>query len=644
MRFLSLVSFLTLQSLPLSAQSPRDTTQLPAAVVTATRLPGIRIAPTATATVLDGAALRAEGVTHVADALRRVPGLTVTRTESAGSQVALFLRGGQSNYVRVLVDGVPVNEPGGVLDLGRITLDAIERIEVVRGPASVLYGSEAVSGVIQLFTRRSTGPRTSVEVGAGNYGAQRLSLGRDGRVGDVAWTLQGDRHFTTGVLPFNNAYRNEGLNASLATGGGGRIDLRITGRYNTSAYRYPTDVVGRLNDRNSERVDHRLLAGVDAGVRWTPRVETRLALSTAEGSPRTNDGPDGPGDTLGFYGYYARGTVVRRLAELRTTLRTGAQGAVTLGGEFSRDTERSRDRSVSAEAEYASSFRAARENRALYLQVVDERGPLSVQVGGRLDENSAFGTFRTMRAGAAWRLASTMRVRASVGNAFKAPSFYENFATGYVIGNVALRPERTASAELGVEAVVGGALVRLTAFQQRFRDMIQYTYLPPAEGAPNYFNVAAANAGGVEVETTLPTLFGFRGTAQYTWTDTRVTDSGFETGDAANFVTGGRLIRRPEHGGSVSLSRSIVAGAVLSFGATYIGRREDREFAEDYSATAVTLDAVTTVDLGLDLPVPFTRDWHLVARADNALDARYEMIRGFASPGRTWYLGVRGTR
>jgi vitamin B12 transporter len=131
---------------------------------------------------------------------------------------------------------------------------------------------------------------------------------------------------------------------------------------------------------------------------------------------------------------------------------------------------------------------------------------------------------------------------------------------------------------------------------------------------------------------------------RYTWTDTRVTDSGFETGDAANFVTGGRLIRRPEHGGSVSLSRSIVAGAVLSFGATYIGRREDREFAEDYSATAVTLDAVTTVDLGLDLPVPFTRDWHLVARADNALDARYEMIRGFASPGRTWYLGVRGTR
>ena len=652
MRALSLGSLLVCFALQLRAQattpsttpsSTPSTTSLPAAVVTATRLPGIRLAPTATATVLDGAALRAEGVTHVADALRRVPGLTVTRVSSAGSQVALFMRGGQSNYVRVLVDGVPVNEPGGVLDLGRITLDEIERIEVVRGPASVLYGSEAVSGVIQLFTRRSTGPRTSAEVGAGNYGTQRLSLGRDGRVAGVAWTLQGDRHFTEGVLPFNNAYRNEGVSGTLATGGGGRTDLRLTGRYNSSVYRYPTDFAGRLEDQNSERVDHRLLAGLDAGVRWTPRLETRLALSTAEASPRTNDGPDGPGDTLGFYGYFSRGTVVRRLADLRTTLRTGAQGAVTIGGEFSRDTERSADLSVSAEAEYTSSFRAARENRALYLQVLEERGPVSVQVGGRLDENSAFGTFRTMRAGAAWRVASTLRLRASVGNAFKAPSFYENFATGWVTGNATLRPERAASAELGLEAIVGGALVRVTGFQQRFRDLIQYTGLPPVEGAPNYFNVAAANAGGVEVETTLPELFGFRGTAQYTWTDTRVTDSGFDEGEAANLVTGGRLIRRPEHGASVALTRAVVAGGTLSVGATYIGQRADRDFSE-WPTTAVTLDAVTTIDLGLDLPVPFTRDWHLVARADNALGVSYEMIRGFAAPGRTWYLGVRGTR
>ena len=638
-----LLALSTFSALPLAAQATRDTAQLPTAVVTATRLPGIRLAPTATATVLDGATLRAEGVTHVADALRRVPGLTVTRVSSAGSQVALFMRGGQSNYVRVLVDGVPVNEPGGVLDLGRVTLDEIERIEVVRGPASVLYGSEAVSGVIQLFTRRSTGQRTSAVIGAGNYGTQRLSLGTDGRAGAWAWTVQGDRHFTEGVLPFNNAYQNDGVSLSLASGGGGRGDVRITGRYNGSAYRYPTDFAGRLEDRNSERVDHRLLAGLDAGMRWSPRLETRVALSTSESSPRTNDGPDGPADTLGFYGYYSRGTVVRRLADLRTTLRTGDRGAVTLGGEFSRDTERSGDLSVSAEAEYTSSFRAARENRALYVQAVDERGPLSLQVGGRLDENSTFGTFRTVRAGAAWRLAPAVRVRASLGNAFKAPSFYENFATGWVTGNAALRPERATSAELGVEAVVGTALVRVTGFQQRFRDLIQYTGMPPAEGAPNYFNVAAANAGGVEVETTLPEILGVRGTAQYTWTDTRVADAGFDTGEAANFVAGGRLIRRPEHGASLALARGIVAGGTLSLAATYIGRREDRDFS-GWPATAVELPAVTTVDLALDLPIPFTRDWHLVARADNALDARYEMIKGFASPGRLWYLGVRGTR
>src|SRR5690606_18375139 len=122
----------TVAAAPLAAQTGRDTTgrELPATVVTATREPGAIRTQTSTVSVLDGDALRAEGITHLADALRRVPGLAPVRTSSFGSQTALFLRGGQSNYVRVLIDGVPVNEPGGVLDLGRITLDDIDRVEV----------------------------------------------------------------------------------------------------------------------------------------------------------------------------------------------------------------------------------------------------------------------------------------------------------------------------------------------------------------------------------------------------------------------------------------------------------------------------------------------------------------------------------
>ena len=628
----------------LAAQATRDTTRLPAAVVTATRVPGLTVAPTATATVLDGAALRAEGVTHVADALRRVTGLTVVRTSSAGSQVALFVRGGESDYVRVLVDGVPVNDPGGTLDLGRITMDDVERIEVVRGPASVLYGSEAVSGVIQIFTRRGGGAPVRAEVGGGSYGTRRASLGTDGVRGGWRWTAQGDHHFTDGVLPFNNAYRNDGLSTALGYGAGTRTEVRLTGRFNSSVYQYPTDFAGQLEDRNSERVDHRLLLGLEAAHRWSDRLETRVQLSSAEARPRTNDAADGPADTLGYYlAYYSRGVVVRRLADLRTTLRLTGTEAVTVGAEFSRDTERSQELGVTAAGDEPASFRAARETRALYAQGLGERGRFTYSVGGRLDENSAFGTFRTVRAGASWQLAPAARVRASAGSAFKAPSFFENFASGYTIGNPALRPERAASAELGIEAVLrSGTALRATAFQQRFRDLIQYTGLPAGPTSPNYYNIAAANAGGVELEATLPAVWGTRATLGYTWTDTRVTDAGFDTGEGANFVTGGRLIRRPTHQGSLSLVRSVAATGSVALTATYVGTREDRDFAM-WPAAPVVLPAVTTVDLGAELPLSTAvgARTRLLLRADNLLDARYQQIQGFASPGRTWYVGLK---
>lgn len=626
------------------AQARPEPLRLPPEVVTATRLPGgATAAPTATATVLDGDRLRAEGVTHLADALRRVPGLSLARTSSFGSPVALFLRGGQSNYVRLLIDGVPVNDPGGVLDLGRITLDDVERIEVVRGPASVLYGSEAVTGVIQLFTRRGRARAVRAEVGGGSFGGRRASLGAEGARGRAQWSLQGDHHATDGILAFNNAYRNDGLSAAVALGGGARSDLRVTTRYNASSYRYPTGSAGAIEDRNAERAEHRLLVGVDAGHRWTDRVETRLTLAANTLHPRTSDGADDAADTLGFFGYFARGTVTRRVADLRTTVRLGAAAHLSVGGEYAREAERSSSLSQSEYGESPDAFAAWRETRAGYAQLLGDAGRLSYTVGARLDDNTAFGTFRTMRVGAAWRLAPGTRVRASVGNAFKAPSFYENFATGFVIGNAALRPERTRSAELGVETLVGDrAIVRVTGFTQRFRDLIQYTFAPPSPSDPNYYNVAEASAGGVELETTMPDLLGVAVTAGYTWTDTRVVDAGFDSDTWSNFVAGGRLLRRPEHMASLHLARTWPGIGTLTAAVTRSGMREDRDFAT-YPPAVVELSAFTLIDLGAELAVPerLLPGARVQLRVENLADLRYQQIAGFAAPGRTLYAGLK---
>ncbi len=629
---------------PLSVTAQADTTRLPATVVTATRIPTAADAQTATVTVLDGATLRAEGLTHVGDALRRVPGLALARTSSFGSQQALFLRGGQSNYVRVLVDGVALNEPGGVLDLGRITLDDVARIEVVRGPASVLYGSEAVTGVIQIFTRSGGGPtKWRAELGGGSYGAQRGSLGASGAAGKFDWSLQGDRHHTDGILAFNNAYQNDGVTGALAFAPDARSDIKLTSRFNASQYQYPTGSDGSVEDRNAERTERRLMLGLEAGRRWTDRVESRAQFTAMDMRPRTTDRADDAADTVGFYGYLANATVKRRMVDARSTARLGTAQFLTLGGEWSRDTETSSSVSLSEFGDFPGSFRAARENRAAYAQTHGEAGAFTYTLGGRLDENSAFGRFETARVGAAWRIGAPLRVRASAGTAFKAPSFFENFASGFTVGNADLRPERSRSADLGIELTLPhGTGIRLTGFTQRFRDLIQYTGAPPAMGDPNYYNIAKANAGGVEFEASFLAATGLATTIAHTWTDTRVVDAGFETAPEANFVEGGRLLRRPSHVTSIQLRRPIGEVGTLSATILRTGEREDRDFAT-WPATIVMLPPFTAVDVSSDLRLPnlLGSSARLLLRAENLFDVRTQQIAGFASPGRILYAGLR---
>src|ERR1043166_1368054 len=158
----------------LSGQQPTDTVELNPVVVTATRVPRPVTDVPAAVTVLRGEDLRAQGIRTVFEALREAPGAAVVQTGSLGGQTSLFLRGGQSHHVKVLIDGVPVNQPGGAFDFANLTTDNVERIEVVRGPASVLYGSDAVTGVVQIFTRRgANASRAEASVRGGTDGDRK---------------------------------------------------------------------------------------------------------------------------------------------------------------------------------------------------------------------------------------------------------------------------------------------------------------------------------------------------------------------------------------------------------------------------------------------------------------------------------------
>ena len=289
---------LALIASPARAQRPdslRDTARVAPVIVTATSAPVARGREPASVTVLDGATLRAQGLTQLGDALREVPGMAVVQSGSYGAPTALFTRGGQGNYTKILIDGVPVNDPGGTIDLGFLTLDDIDRIEIVRGPASVLYGSDAVSGVIQIFTRRSdSAPHGSVDARAGTYGSYDAGISASGPAGVLRAAGEAGHHASQGIYQFNSRYRNDVGSASVTapwTGG----ELRLSGRFDDGIAHFPTDFTGAPVDPNAYRTEKRTL--LDAALRQRAGVaDINVGITSNLADAASIDPPNGAGD------------------------------------------------------------------------------------------------------------------------------------------------------------------------------------------------------------------------------------------------------------------------------------------------------------------------------------------------------------
>src|SRR5256886_14145275 len=250
---LALRAFCPLVSpLSLPAQPPPDAVKLNRVVATATRIPTPAADLPVAVTVISGVQLRQQGIRTVAEALRTVPGASVVTTNAYGSQTSLFLRGGESDYVKVLIDGVPQNAPGGAYDFANLTTDNVERIEVVRGPASVLYGSDAVTGVVQIFTRDGRGPaRGTVAVIGGTSGSSALDATLAAGGERAGYSVGVSRFASDGLYPFNNQYRNEVVTGRVRLRPDERTDAALSLRYGDALYHFPTDGSGDTVDRKS---------------------------------------------------------------------------------------------------------------------------------------------------------------------------------------------------------------------------------------------------------------------------------------------------------------------------------------------------------------------------------------------------------
>ncbi|MEQ9568581.1 MAG: TonB-dependent receptor, partial [Longimicrobiales bacterium] len=485
----------------LHAQDP-DPVEIDGVVITATPVPVERSALGASVTVLDGEDLRLRGVTEVVDALRAVPGMVVSRNGSFGAVSSVFFRGAESDHVQVLVDGVQVNQPGGAFDFASLTVDEVERIEVVRGPGSALYGSDAVAGVIQVITRRGgSAPAGSATVRAGSFGRLdgAVSLSGGGEAASYGFTLS--RLTTDGILPFNNRHEQ------TVVSGQARIRLdpstraRISARMSDRSYGFPTDGSGAVVDRNQQAFGDETTLAVEVARSLGAIVDLRGLITLADMEGGTDDAPDGPADTLGFYGFQSLDAMRRTAVDLRADATLAGGTTATVGAEFEQQRVRSFSESLSAFGPFTSRSEYHRDNRAAYVHLVAGRGALAANGGVRLDDNEQYGRFATWQLGASWALAPHTRLRGAAGTGVKEPTFFEVFATGFTTGNPDLDPERSRTLEVGLDRSFGDEAVRVraTVFQQDLEDLIQYTGTSPEPGGPNFFNVAEARSRGLEL-------------------------------------------------------------------------------------------------------------------------------------------------
>ena len=634
---LSLTLFLATAAV---AQVPEDTTLLDPVTVTATRVP-IRLALVSSAvTVLTGAQLR--GYRTVADALRDTPAASIVTTGSFGGQTSLFLRGGESDYVKVMLDGVTLNQPGGAFDFADLSLENVERIEIVRGPGSVLYGSDAMTGVVQIFTRTGAGPgRATATMRAGTYGTLDVVAGVAGAVGPLAYAAEGGRVSSEGVLPFNNQYERAAGGARLRFTPDARTEVSLALRYADQTYHYPTDGAGNPVDSNAFRFERGPAWTLDAGYAVSPRLAVRFSYGAKDSEQGIDDGADGPADTLGFYGFQSRERVRRSAFGARADWRVGSD-VVSIGA----DLERQRlDGTSESQSEFGTFTDPAshprRRNDAVYLQVLSGlAGPFTLQVGARVDENGQFGRFLTGRAGAVYRVDLDTRIRAGFGTGFKEPTFFENFAQGFVHGNPDLLPERTRSWEVGLEHRVGRATLSLGYFDQTFRDLIEYNGAPPPPDTLNYFNITGAAADGVEAELSANMGRGWVATLRYTYLDTRVTHPGFDASATAAFAPGMRLLRRPSDQALFRLHAPVGGSATVRLDLHYTGDRDDIDYA---TFTRVTLGGGVRMNLGAEYDVALTPGLGLAvtARVENLLADDMRDVANFPARGRVVFLGGR---
>lgn len=563
-------------------------------------------------TVIDRDLIERRQTVALSDLLVTTPGVTATRNGGPGAVTAVRIRGAEGEQTLVLIDGVRANDPsspGGAFDFGNLLAGSIERVEVLRGANSVVWGSQAIGGVVNVVTQlpiHGLAARANAEYGyadqisanaalaAGNDSIQGALTGGYFRTDGVSQAAGGSE--ADGYRQYNASGR---LRVEFAPGFG--ADLRgyyADSRVDLDGFPAPAYAFADTAEYSTAKE----LYGYAGLFGETGPVSHRLAFTIADIN-RDNFDPATPGTGPD---YLYRGRSERY--EYRGDAKLVEQVRLTFGGE--RENLRFYDGEETYRADITSFYGQA---------IVNPVEQVTLTGGIRNDDHSRFGSHTSWAASAAVRPVAGTLLRANYSEGFKAPTLYQLFAPFYGFDD--LQPETSKSWEVGAEQILldGGIKVAATWFNRDTRDQIDFDLV-----SFTYANIARAKAKGLEFELSLRPVEGFTVAANYTYTDTENRSAGF---------VGNDLARRPEDTASVSADYRLPFGLSLGGTITMIGD------SFNDAGNTTRLDGFALGSIRAELPIG--ERFAIYGRVENVTNEKYQVVSGYGTYGRAAYGGIR---
>ena len=561
----------------------------------------------------------------LAPLLTSLAGVSISQLGPMGGVTSLFLDGGNSNFTKVLVDGTPVNEPGGAVDFSNFTLDNVEKVEVVHGAASALFGSDAMSGVIQIVTRRGTTrrPRINLFTDGGKFSTWHAGANLSGLAGKLDYSAGIASFETQGQGP-NDRFRDNSLSGDFGWHFSPTDTLRLAARSSAS----DAGVAGQTLFLPYDPNQHDALKNVSANLAWDFQTGSRWHhhLDAAESYL---------GETYADPPIYTTRNEYNRLDFEEQSSYLFGDGALTAGYEYE------------VENGYFGGIHARRNNQAGYFEAeVQATRRLSAVLGARADANASFGTRVVPRMGLSYALREgnpewgPTRVYASYGWGIKSPSFLDTFSNDPCFpGNPSLRPERSQTLNAGVDQTFAADRVRvsLNGFRNEFYDIVSFGFGSITSACPygtgTFFNTDRSRAYGANARVESQPARWLLIAANYTYDNTLVLRSpnAFDPTE----LPGNRLFLRPLNAANVVANVS-AAHTDWNAEAQYVGRRTDSDFL---GLGMTSVPSYFIVNLGAS--------WRLgnglssYARVDNMFDRRYQIVLGYPALGVSYRVGLR---